>query len=255
MNICVISFHSCPFSPLGLESSGGMNVYIKELSSALENFPKIKMDIFTRVQNKKLRGIKNISSQVRVIHLKGGPEYFISRRNLYKHIKEFEENLEKFICNERINYEIIYTHYWLSGLIGERIKNKFNIPLIHNYHSLAFMKKKAIKKGYRENANRLKAEKFLSFISDGIITSSNNEKENMLKEYKIPCWKLKVIYPGVNPNIFYLIDELKARKKLGFNHKDKIILYVGRIEPIKDLLTVVQAVELIKKIKSHFMKT
>ena len=161
MNICVISYHSCPFSPLGLESAGGMNVYIRELSFALSNFPNVRIDIFTRIQHKDLKGIKNISNKIRVIHLKGGPECFIDKRDLYYYIEEFGENLINFILTNRLKYEIIYTHYWLFGLIGKRIKNKFNFPLIHNYHTLAFMKNKLARGKYKENPNRLNAERFL----------------------------------------------------------------------------------------------
>ena len=250
MNICIISYHSCPFSPLGLESAGGMNVYIRELSFALSNFPNIKIDIFTRIQHKDLKGIKNISDKIRIIHLKGGPECFINKKNLYHYIEEFGENLINFILTNKLKYEIIYTHYWLSGLIGKRIKNKFNLPLIHNYHTLAFMKNKLTRGKYKENPNRLNAERFLFHVSDGIIISSQNEKENILKEYKIPCWKLRIIYPGVNQNIFYPVNKSVARKKLGLHSNDKIILYVGRIEPVKGLFTIVEALEILKRNKN-----
>ncbi|MCP2606211.1 glycosyltransferase [Candidatus Aminicenantes bacterium AC-708-I09] len=226
-----------------------MNVYIRELSSELSNFPNLNIDIFTRIQDRKLEGIRYISDKVRIIHIKGGPAQYIDKKNLYKHIGEFSKRLLEFISLNGISYEIIYSHYWLSGLIGEKIKRKFKIPLVHNYHTLAFLKKKAIKREYRENPNRIKMEEFLLNVCDKIILSSENEKENILKEYKIPCWKLKIIYPGVNYKIFYSVDKLIARKSLRINHQNKIVLYVGRIEPVKGLFTIIKALNIIKREK------
>jgi len=99
MNICVISFHCCPFSLLGGDGTGGMNVYLREMSAAMSNFHKVNLDVFTRIQNPKIRGIKDITPRVRVIHLKGGPESPVSRKNLYEFLPEFARNLEEFILS------------------------------------------------------------------------------------------------------------------------------------------------------------
>ncbi len=140
MKICAISFHCCPFSLLGGDGTGGMNVYLRELCSALTSFPEVKIDIFTRIQNPKIREIKYLSPQARVVHLRGGPERPMDRTKLYDFIPEFSRNLESFICQERESYELVYSHYWLSGVVGEELKQKFNLPLVHIYHTLAFLK-------------------------------------------------------------------------------------------------------------------
>ena len=247
MNICVISFHCCPFSLLGGDGTGGMNVYLREMSAAMMNFPELNVDIFTRIQNPKIGRIRDISPRVRVIHLKGGPEHPVDRKTLYDFLPEFSRNLEEFIFRYQRSYDLIYSHYWLSGLVGEEIKNNFDIPLIHIFHTLAFSKQRAAKESYEEHQSRLRAEEHLAHVSEAIISSSEHEKQSLLKEYEIPPSKIKVIYPGVNKKLFYPLNQEDVRQELGFREEDKIILYVGRIEPVKGLLCLIEALESLRK--------
>lgn len=247
MNICGISFHCCPFSLLGGDGTGGMNVYLRELGSAITHFPNVNLDIFTRIQNPKIRGIRNISPRVRVVHLKGGPEHPVNRKNLYDFLPEFLHDLDEFISKDKITYDLVYSHYWLSGLVGEWIRERYNLPLIHIFHTLAFLKKRITKEKYEEHRKRLSVEEHLAHTSEAIISSSEQEKENLLEEYKISPSKVKVIYPGVNKELFYPMDRRKAREKLGYRDDEEIILYVGRIEPVKGLFTLIKSLKLLKK--------
>ncbi|UCC39224.1 MAG: glycosyltransferase [Candidatus Aminicenantes bacterium] len=247
MKICTISFHCCPFSLLGGDGTGGMNVYLRELSSALSDYPEMKIDIFTRVQNPKIREVRHFSPQVRVVHLKGGPERPVDRTQLYGSLPEFYENLESFIFRERENYDLIYTHYWLSGLVGERLKEKFNLPLVHIYHTLAFLKKVVLENNGTEHKCRIKAEQHLARVSDAIISSSEQEMRNLIDEYGIPFSKVRVIYPGVNGKIFYPFESCDIYQEMQYREDDRVLLFVGRIDPVKGLMTVIDALELLKR--------
>jgi len=247
MKICAISFHCCPFSLLGGDGTGGMNVYLRELCAAVTNFPEVKIDIFTRIQNQKIRGIKYFSPQARVVHLKGGPECPMDRTQLYDFLPEFSRNLESFISQEEENYDLVYSHYWLSGLVGERIKQKFNLPLVHIYHTLAFMKERALKRKYKEHKNRIRTERNLAYVSDAIISSSGDEMQNLVDEFGIPLSKGRVIYPGVNKRCFYPWADRTVFREMGCKKEDRIILYVGRIDPAKGLMTVIEALGLLKQ--------
>jgi len=247
MNICVISFHCCPFSLLGGDGTGGMNVYLRELSSAMKYFPEVNMDIFTRIQNPRIRGVRDISPKIRVIHLKGGPEHSVNRKHLYNFLPEFSKNLEEFIFLNKFRYDLVYSHYWFSGLIGEGIKNKYNLRLIHMFHTLAFLKQREAKEKYEEHSSRLRSERHLAQISEILVSSSEQEKRNLLEEYEIPPSKIKVIYPGVNKELFCPMNKKGVRLKLGFGEEDKIILYVGRIDPVKGLFNLIESLELLRK--------
>jgi len=247
MKICAISFHCCPFSLLGGDGTGGMNVYLRELCSALTSFPEVKIDIFTRIQNPKMREIKYLSPQARVVHLRGGPERPMDRTRLYEFLPEFSKNMESFIGQERESYDLVYSHYWLSGLVGEAIKQKFNLPLVHIYHTLAFLKERALREESREHKSRIEAERHLAYVSDAIISSSEDEMQSLVDEYRITSSKGRVIYPGVNKKLFYPLEERAVLQEMRAGEKDRIILYVGRVDPAKGLKTVIEALELLKK--------
>lgn len=249
MKICAISFHCCPFSLLGGDGAGGMSVYLRELSSALTSFPEVKVDIFTRIQTPDIRGIKRILPKLRVIHLKGGPEHSFDRRSLYQFLPEFYENLKDFMNRQKDNYDIIYSHYWLSGLIGKFIKSKFDLPLIHMYHTLAFLKKRKLEEE-KENGKRLEMEEHLAYVSDAIISSSCQERKNLVEFYGISPSRVKVIYPGVNKNLFFPSSSQKTFKEIRSRKREKILLYVGRIEPVKGLMTIIETLSLLKKTKT-----
>lgn len=247
MRICAISFHCCPFSLLGGDGAGGMSVYLRELCSATTYFPDVQIDIFTRIQNPNFRGAKSFSPQARVIHLKGGPEQRQDRTTLYKYLPEFASNLESFILKEREGYDLVYSHYWLSGLVGGRIKGKFSFPLVHAYHTLAFMKAKALGSPIKEHPSRLKSERQLAHVSDVIISSSHIEMKSLLEEYRIPAAKVKVIHPGVNDSLFFPSRDGFVPPQMRLRSGEKILLYVGRIDPIKGLMTVIETLELLQK--------
>ncbi len=252
MKICAISFHCCPLSPIGGDGVGGMNVYLKELSTALACDPGTEIDIFTRNQNSGSVRIKRLMSNVRVIQLPAGPKCFVDRKSLYGYLPEFVDNLKGFMGKEKKNYDVIYTHYWLSGLAGEHLKHYFNIPLVHTYHTLAFLKNCVANE--HEHKYRLLAERHLSFAADSIISSSSEEKRNLVGEYGISAQKIKVIYPGVNHNLFYPSKAKTAYQETGFSEDDKILLYVGRVEPIKGLLTIIEAFALLNKSRNPLSK-
>ncbi|MBA7549409.1 D-inositol 3-phosphate glycosyltransferase [subsurface metagenome] len=131
--------------------------------------------------------------------------------------------------------------------MGEGIRYKFNLPLVHIYHTLAFLKERALGEEPREHKGRKEAERHLAYVSDAIISSSGEEKQSLVDEYGIPSSKGRVIYPGVNKKLFYPLEDRMVLREMRWREKDRIILYVGRIDPAKGLMTVIEALELLKK--------
>ena len=253
MKICVISFHSCPYSQLGGNGSGGMSVYLKELTSALADISNVRIDIFTRAQTPVCVETKYVSPQIRVVQLKGGPEYPVDRQNLYEFIPGFSENLEDFILRHKEDYDVVHSHYWLSGLAGGYIKHNLGFPLVHTYHTLGYMKRRML--GEREHRCRTRSEQHLAHIADLLISPSKEEKESLIKEYGISPSKVKVVYPGVNRRLFYPVCHQGLRQKIKCKKDDFVLLYVGRIEPVKGLAAVISSLGIIReKNPEHFRK-
>ncbi len=239
MRICLLSFHCCPFSLIGGEGVGGMNVYLKELSSALVAYPGVKIDIFTRKQSQSVGSIRSISDSLRVIHLSGGAERKVDRQRLPSYLPEFAENIEKFIFSEKISYDIIYSHYWLSGLAGKQLQHRFSLPLVHTFHTLGFLKKKIFHEQVPEE--RMEAEKWLAKSSNAIISSSLEEKQSIISGFKIPPSKIRVIYPGVNSHLFQPTKSKNSSDLEVWKDAELKLLYVGRIEPVKNLMSPIKA--------------
>ncbi len=245
MKICVLSFHCCPYSLIGGDGVGGMNVYLKELCSRLTDYPNTEVDIFTRIQDPEIREIKKRGASLRVVHLKGGPEQAFDRRRLCGHLPEFAFNLERFMCEEDEPYDLIYSHYWLSGIVGVWMKYRFGLPLVHTFHTLAFLKNKAV--GGLEHTSRIQAEQDLVLNADKIISTSTEEKHSLINESGAYPGNIDVIYPGINQELFYPVVDKGVFEETGYGEEDHILLYVGRIEPVKGLMSVIDAFGVLKK--------
>ncbi len=243
MKIGMLSYHCSPFSLLGGESAGGMNVYLQELNHALTDAYPAKVDVFTRCHDPKYRGITHINKDVRVIHLKAGPERKMSRRSLFGMLTEFTIQLQEFMQGK--SYDVIYSHYWLAGMIGESVRKGLGIPHVFNYHTLEFLKKRALNN--HEIFCRILAEKSLACDVDMIISSSQEEKDHLIAEYGLPHKKIAVIYPGVNQKIFFPDRKEYADLEMNRNDTEMVFLYIGRIEPVKGLDNLITAWDLIKK--------
>jgi len=230
---------------LGGDGTGGMSVYLRELSAAMTGLAGVDIDIFTRIQTPDLKGVKVISDNVRLIHLKGGPESIINRRHLYKYLPEFTDSLFHHVQEEASRYDIIYSHYWLSGIVGAWLKHRIHVPQVHMYHTIGFLKNKLLE-GEKEHIKRQAAEEELCSLSDAVVSSSWKEKQGLMKYYGTPPSKVKVIYPGINRRLFHPVSTPGVHDELGPGGIEKILLYVGRIEPVKGLMTVIHALSMLK---------
>jgi D-inositol-3-phosphate glycosyltransferase len=220
-----------------------MSVYLRELTAGLADFPGVRVDILTRAQDA-VCVEKDISPQIRVVQLKGGPEKPVDRTNLYEFIPEFSENLGNYMLRQKQAYDIVHSHYWLSGLAGVYIKHKLGLPLVHSYHTLGFKKRRVL--GENEHESRDSTERHIARVSDAIVSPSSDERDSLVREYGIAPSKVEVVQPGVNPRLFYPGKNTGILKNLGIQPGDRVLLYVGRIEPVKGLACVIRSLKTIK---------
>src|SRR5687767_5542738 len=139
MRIAVISVHGCPLLPPGTRESGGMNVYIKELSRHLGR-KDLEIDIYTRWHDPEEPQIVSLSKSVRVIHIETGGFNELPKESLYNHLTEFLCNLESFRTANSLEYDIIHSHYWLSGWVGSLLRRRWKVPHITMFHTLGEVK-------------------------------------------------------------------------------------------------------------------
>ena len=214
-----------------------MNVYVLQTAKELGLLGH-KVDVYTRCHDPADPQEVQLNENSRVIHLKAGP-YGEPKGNLHRHLSTFIRNLYRFQESQNLSYDLVHSHYWLSGLAGNRLSKEWRVPHVTQFHTLAEIKQRA-RAGQREPKIRISGEKRIMSSVDAIIASSKFEREDMVRLYGASPDKVQVIPPGVNLDLFQPIDTEMARANLNLNG-NKIVLYVGRIEPLKGLDILLEA--------------
>ena len=173
-----------------------------------------------------------LGSHVRVIHLQGGPPR-AEPDTLYPYLPDFVEELARFNQQDGTRYDLVHSHYWLSGWVGTKAAEAWKVPHVVTFHTLARIKMQA-RAGEKEPPMRAEVEADLMASARLIVASSQHEKGLMMRLYDAPGDRIEVVPCGVDLSLFRPLDIEDARKRLGLNG-EKVIIYVGRIEPIKGL--------------------
>lgn len=246
LRIAMISEHADPLAPLGGQQSGGQNVYIYELCKSLSKLG-IVVDVFTRWDNRKSSQVVKFARRAKVIRLKAGPRHFIAKDNFGKYMPEFVEKFLEYTRVKKIKYDIIHTNYYFSGWVGMQLKHILHIPLIHTYHALGLSKMRGLNIPESQLAERLSIEKKIAKMADTIISTSPQEKINIIKMDPDSDDKISVIPAGVNFIRFKYMSKSEARKKLGLSLTKKIVVFAGRMEKNKGGEVLIRSIVKIKK--------
>lgn len=238
MRLAMISVHSCPMGNLGAEDTGGMSVYVRELAHELGK-QGLLVDVYTRVHDPKDEQIIKLGQNARLIHLRAGKDKDIHKLAVYTHLPDFICNLETFRKHNSLQYDLIFSHYWLSGLVGKSLQRWWNVPHVMMFHTLGAVKN-TIGIGEDEPELRIETERHLIRDCHHIIAATENEKQDLIRHYDASPERISVIPCGVNLDLFKPMDKKMARQQLGFSD-DKLVLFVGRIKPLKGLDRLIKA--------------
>ena len=142
MRVAMLSYHTCPLATLGGKDTGGMNVYVKELTRKLGRLG-VHVDVFTRSQDEHVPHVlHDLGYGNRVVHIPSGPEVPLPKPELAAHIPKFVEGILAFAEKKDIQYDLIHSHYWMSGIAARDLKNAWGIPVVHMFHTLGLMKQR-----------------------------------------------------------------------------------------------------------------
>ncbi|HET6314157.1 MAG TPA: glycosyltransferase [Chloroflexia bacterium] len=250
-NIAMISMHTCPQACpdnlLGGRETGGMNVYIRELSRELSRRGK-KVDVFTRYQDPDTEPIHELGDGARVIHLEAGPKAPYDKNLLPNHVDEFVAQIEQFALTEGIRYDLVHSHYWVSGLVAQELRRKWGLPMVQMFHTLGVMKNLVAKsEADREVADRMRVERQVMDWADRIIAATPLDKNQMLYCYGADGDKIAVIPAGVDTDHFYPRNKVQVRRQLGLPPDTPILLFVGRIERLKGIDTLLESAAVVSR--------
>ena len=245
--IAMLSYHTCPLATLGGKKTGGMNVYVRDLSRTLGEMG-MEVDIFTRSQDECQPRVKHdLGPNARVIHIPAGPELPLAVNDLVAYVDEFVANILAFAAAEGHVYDIIHSHYWQSALAGEQLRAAWgNIPLIHMFHTLGHLKNQIARdESERAPQSRLDGEAHVAAIADRLIAATPVEVAQLCDLYGADPAKIVVIPPGVDLRHFTPMARTRAKQMIGIPPQRKNILFAGRIEPLKGIDTLVEAITLL----------
>lgn len=246
--VAMISYHTCPLAMLGGKKTGGMNVYVRDLSRALATLG-IAVDVFTRSQDDCApRVVHDLGPGARVMHIPAGPERPIPVNDTERFVDEFVTNILDFAAREGLHYDVIHSHYWLSGMAAERLAATWgDTPIVHMFHTLGHMKNQIARDASeRAPQSRLEGEAHVVQIADRLIAATPAEVAQLTTLYAAPKARIAIVPPGVDLAHFRPIPQLQAKQMIGIPPQRKNILFAGRIEPLKGIDTLLEAIALLK---------
>lgn len=247
MNVAMLSYHTCPLATLGGKDTGGMNVYVRDLTRDLGRL-SVHVDVFTRSQDEHVPHVlHDLGFGNRVVHIPAGPETPLPKKDLSTYLPQFVEGIKNFANEKEIHYDLIHSHYWLSGLAAESLQTAWGVPFVHMFHTLGEMKNRIARSPEeKEGDYRLNGERRVLNHAERIIAATMAEKAQLEWLYKADGRKIAIIPPGVDISHFYPIPVDEAKSYIGLPLNERMILFVGRIEPLKGVDTIIRAMAHLK---------
>jgi D-inositol-3-phosphate glycosyltransferase len=248
LRIAMLSYHTCPLATLGGKDTGGMNVYVRELTRQL-GVLGVHVDVFTRSQDEHVPHVlHDLGYGNRVVHVPAGPENPLPKQDLASYLPEFVDGILDFSQNKGLQYDLIHSHYWMSGIAARDLKSAWNVPVVHMFHTLGLMKQRVARVPEEvEGDYRLRGERQVLQLADRIVAATPAELAQLQWLYQADTRKVVIIPPGVDLSHFYPIPVDEAKDFVGIPHDMGLLLYVGRIEPLKGIDTLLQAVVRMRK--------
>lgn len=253
--IAMLSLHTSPLAALGGKKTGGMNVYVREVAAEL-GAAGVTVDVFTREASPEMRGqVVRVHDHVHLIHLPAGPLETLSPTAIYRYLPEFHEAFDAFIHQHHLCYDIIYSHYWLSGWVALAIKRQYGVPVVQMFHTLGRMKDRIDHQSQpldspiislQEPNIRVAVETEIMEQADCIIAATQAERMQLMWLYRANRSRIEIVPPGVALDHFRPMDRQVAKAQIGLAPHQRMFLFVGRIEPLKAVDTICEALALLK---------
>jgi D-inositol-3-phosphate glycosyltransferase len=239
--VASISVHTSPLATLGGKDAGGMNVYVRELSCHTAQLG-LPVDVFVRRSDPDAPEVQAICSNVNLINITAGPAAAIDKNQIFQHLPEFAEKAALYSVRHGVRYDVVHAHYWLSGWAAHLLKRYWDTPFVQMFHTTAHMKNAVSPASQHETATRAEIERKLVHLADSLIAANPDERADLIWRQHTRSEKICTIPPGVDTELFYPRDRAASRAELGLPADRQIVLFVGRIDPIKGIDTLMAAI-------------
>jgi D-inositol-3-phosphate glycosyltransferase len=232
--VAMLMVHTSPVATLGSKDAGGMNVYVRELARQLDRCG-VDVDIFTRRSDAFTPEVVMMSDRVRVISINAGPAAPVDKNELFSLLPEFASETALFSLRDGVRYDIVHSHYWLSGWASHLLQRYWNAPTIHMFHTLARLKN-SVAGTSQESATRLQIERRLLDLMDTVVAPNPDERAEMVWRMGADNAHICIVPPGVDLDRFHPHDPEESRHELALPD-GPLVLFVGRIDLMKGIDT------------------
>jgi D-inositol-3-phosphate glycosyltransferase len=248
IRVAMLSYHTCPLATLGGKNTGGMNVYVREITRYLGKCG-VHVDVFTRSQDEHVPHVlHDLGYGNRIVHVPAGPEVPLPKRELADYIPAFVDGVLEFTDLKGLQYDLIHSHYWMSGIAALSLKKSWGVPIIQMFHTLGLMKNRVAQTpDEMEGEYRINGERRVMQEANMIVAATPAELSQLQFLYQMDAGKIIVIPPGVDTGHFYPIPKDEAKEFIGVRPCDRMLLFVGRIEPLKGLDVLLDAISLLRQ--------
>jgi D-inositol-3-phosphate glycosyltransferase len=232
--LAMISLHTSPLDQPGTGDAGGMNVYVIELAKRLAG-RGVEVDIFTRATSSALDQVVEACDGVTVRHIHAGPFEGLTKNELPAQLCVFAREVLRTEAAQPVgHYDVVHSHYWLSGQVGALARDRWGVPLVHSMHTMAKVKNDALADGdCPEPLARVIGEEQVVEAADMLIASTDHEAKQLIELYDADPARVEVIHPGVDLDVFRPVPQAEARAGLGLPVDADVLLFAGRIQPLK----------------------
>ncbi|MFI5035028.1 MAG: glycosyltransferase [Acidimicrobiales bacterium] len=225
--LAVLSYHTSPLAQPGTGDGGGMNVYVRELSSHLARLGH-EVDVFTRRDDPATADVVTVEPGFRVHHVNAGPAATLSRDEFERFVPAFTEVVADHL---RVHgADALHANYWLSGLAGHHLKHELDVPLVMTFHTLERVKAEALGAPADDRAH---SEAAILACADAVLASCDVEAEQFVRLYHADPVRVHVVPLGVEHALFAPGHRPQARRALGVDPASTMLLYVGRLQHLK----------------------
>jgi len=232
--LAMISLHTSPLDQPGTGDAGGMNVYVIELARRLAD-RGIEVDIFTRATSSTLPPVVEAADGVTVRHIHAGPFEGLTKGELPGQLCVFAREVLRSEAAQPVgHYDVVHSHYWLSGQVGALARDRWGVPLVHSMHTMARVKNDALAVGDTpEPAARIIGEQQVVEAADMLIANTDIEAKQLINLYDADPGRVEVVHPGVDLSVFQPVDQGTARRSLDLPADAHVLMFAGRIQPLK----------------------
>ena len=232
--VAMVSLHTSPLDQPGTGDAGGMNVYVLELARRLAE-RQVEVDVFTRATGGAMPPVVDVSDGIRVHHVSAGPYEGLTKHELPAQLCVFaREVLRTEAYHPPGYYDLVHSHYWLSGQVGALARDRWGVPLVHTMHTMAKVKNASMAVGDTpEPMARLIGEEQVVASADMLVANTDDEARQLIDLYDADPGRVEVVHPGVDLGTFRDVGMSGARERLGLPPHGHVITFVGRIQPLK----------------------